>query len=116
EHVQHGDRLAVALLKDMSVNVGERVVDREDVDRRAVELQEADLTGLAVAGAIEAVEDAEGVAVVELVTQARDDTDAVGLRLAGRQEADGVENIAVTVEIAAEVRRARDITRLERNA
>ena len=53
--VQQGDRAAVALLQDGAVGADDRVVDREDVERLAVELEEAGLAGLAVAAAIEAV-------------------------------------------------------------
>ena len=67
--VEDGDREAVALLQDDAIGVGDRIVDREDVERLAIVLEEAGFAGLAVMAAIERVGDADRLVRADIVAQ-----------------------------------------------
>ena len=87
--VEDGVGLAVALLQvDAAVDIGFRIVDREDVDRLAIVLEQADFAGLAVMRVVERIADAQRVVVVDVPAQAGDHAVAVGLGLARRQHGD----------------------------
>ena len=86
-----------------------RIVDREDVERLAADVEQADLAGLAVAGAVERIAGADRVIVVDVLADAGDQAEAMGLGLARREHGHRVERVAVAVDVAAEEGRAAEI-------
>src|SRR5690606_29445677 len=79
---QRGVGQAVTLLEHRTACIGQRIVDRENVNRLAIELQQADFAGLTVTGAVVGEAYAQAVSVVDVPPQVGDHAITVRLGLA----------------------------------
>ena len=106
------DRTAVALLQDIAIARDDRIVDRESLERLAVDLEQPGLAGLAMQAAIVGGDDAHRLSLGDVVAKRGVDAPAVGAGLARREHPDRIEQVAVAVQVTAEIGRAAEIADL----